>query len=120
MGRGAPCRRRYSRRLSTVRNCASLDQHCPHRLVDQRPRYIFHLHPLPDARRQDEDVFSLAEWIVAQLAIKPGDAWLELGPGLGALTEFALARSACDVAKRSKKPTVILNGVSGGFATGTQ
>ena len=37
---------------------------------------------------------NLAEWIVAQLAIKPGDAWLELGPGLGALTEFALARSA--------------------------
>lgn len=37
---------------------------------------------------------NLADWIVAQLALKPGEAWLELGPGLGALTEFALARSA--------------------------
>jgi 16S rRNA (adenine1518-N6/adenine1519-N6)-dimethyltransferase len=36
---------------------------------------------------------NLADWIVAQLALQPGDAWLELGPGLGALTEFALARS---------------------------
>lgn len=36
---------------------------------------------------------NLAEWIVAQLALKPGEAWVELGPGLGALTEFALARS---------------------------
>ena len=36
---------------------------------------------------------NLAEWIVAQLALKPGEAWLELGPGLGALTEFALERS---------------------------
>jgi len=30
---------------------------------------------------------------VAQLGIKPGEAWVELGPGLGALTEFALKRS---------------------------
>ena len=37
---------------------------------------------------------NLADWSVAQLGLKPGDAWLELGPGLGALTEFALARSA--------------------------
>src|ERR1700755_1753981 len=36
---------------------------------------------------------NLAEWIVAQLELKPGEAWVELGPGLGALTEFALARS---------------------------
>ena len=36
---------------------------------------------------------NLADWIVAQLGLKPGDAWLELGPGLGALTEFALTRS---------------------------
>lgn len=36
---------------------------------------------------------NLADWIVAQLDIKPDDAWVELGPGLGALTEFALARS---------------------------
>jgi 16S rRNA (adenine1518-N6/adenine1519-N6)-dimethyltransferase len=37
---------------------------------------------------------NLAEWIVAQLDLKPGEAWVELGPGLGALTEFALARSS--------------------------
>jgi len=37
---------------------------------------------------------NLADWIVAQLGIKLGDAWVELGPGLGALTEFALKRSA--------------------------
>jgi 16S rRNA (adenine1518-N6/adenine1519-N6)-dimethyltransferase len=37
---------------------------------------------------------NLADWIVAQLKLKPGEAWVELGPGLGALTEFALARSA--------------------------
>ncbi|HEX8310047.1 MAG TPA: 16S rRNA (adenine(1518)-N(6)/adenine(1519)-N(6))-dimethyltransferase RsmA [Chthoniobacteraceae bacterium] len=36
---------------------------------------------------------NLADWIVAQLAIKPGEAWVELGPGLGALTEYALQRS---------------------------
>ncbi|HEY3897807.1 MAG TPA: 16S rRNA (adenine(1518)-N(6)/adenine(1519)-N(6))-dimethyltransferase RsmA [Chthoniobacter sp.] len=36
---------------------------------------------------------NLADWIVAQLGIKPDDSWVELGPGLGALTEFALARS---------------------------
>jgi 16S rRNA (adenine1518-N6/adenine1519-N6)-dimethyltransferase len=37
---------------------------------------------------------NLAEWIVSELDIRPGDPWLELGPGLGALTEYALARSA--------------------------
>src|SRR5437867_11814362 len=36
---------------------------------------------------------NLAGWIVAQLDIQPGEAWVELGPGLGALTEFALQRS---------------------------
>ena len=36
---------------------------------------------------------NLAEWIVAQLDLQPDEAWVELGPGLGALTEFALARS---------------------------
>ena len=36
---------------------------------------------------------NLADWIVAQLKIQPDEAWVELGPGLGALTEFALARS---------------------------
>jgi 16S rRNA (adenine1518-N6/adenine1519-N6)-dimethyltransferase len=37
---------------------------------------------------------NLAEWIVAQLDLQPGEPWVELGPGLGALTEFAVARSA--------------------------
>ncbi len=37
---------------------------------------------------------NLADWIVAQLDLKPGEPWIELGPGLGALTEFALKRSA--------------------------
>src|SRR5438874_1100754 len=33
---------------------------------------------------------NLAEWIVEQLALTPGDHLVEIGPGLGALTEFAL------------------------------
>ena len=37
---------------------------------------------------------NLAEWIVAQLDLGPDDAWVELGPGLGALTEFAARRSS--------------------------
>lgn len=37
---------------------------------------------------------NLAEWIVEQLDLQPDEAWVELGPGLGALTEFLLARSA--------------------------
>jgi 16S rRNA (adenine1518-N6/adenine1519-N6)-dimethyltransferase len=36
---------------------------------------------------------NLADWIVAQLDLKPDQAWVELGPGLGALTEYALQRS---------------------------
>ncbi len=36
---------------------------------------------------------NLAEWIVAQLDLQPDEPWVELGPGLGALTEFAFARS---------------------------
>ena len=36
---------------------------------------------------------NLADWIGAQLSLKPGEPWIELGPGLGALTEFALKRS---------------------------
>ncbi len=36
---------------------------------------------------------NLAEWIVTQSDIQPDEAWVELGPGLGALTEFALPRS---------------------------
>jgi 16S rRNA (adenine1518-N6/adenine1519-N6)-dimethyltransferase len=37
---------------------------------------------------------NLAEWIVAQLDLKPDEAWVELGPGLGALTEYTLRRSS--------------------------
>ncbi len=37
---------------------------------------------------------NLADWIVAQLKIKPDETWIELGPGLGALTEFAVQRSS--------------------------
>jgi hypothetical protein len=36
---------------------------------------------------------NLGEWIVAQLDLQPDEPWVELGPGLGALTEFALERS---------------------------
>ena len=35
---------------------------------------------------------NLAEWIVAQLELQPGDHLVEIGPGLGALTEFAIPR----------------------------
>lgn len=36
---------------------------------------------------------NLARWIVEQTGLAPGEPWLEIGPGLGALTEFALERS---------------------------
>jgi len=42
---------------------------------------------------------NLAEWIVAQLDLQPEEAWVELGPGLGALTEFALALYALAAAR---------------------
>ena len=29
---------------------------------------------------------NLADWIVAQLDLKPNEPWIELGPGLGAQT----------------------------------
>jgi 16S rRNA (adenine1518-N6/adenine1519-N6)-dimethyltransferase len=32
---------------------------------------------------------NLAKWIVEQAGIEPGAPWVEIGPGLGALTEFA-------------------------------
>jgi 16S rRNA (adenine1518-N6/adenine1519-N6)-dimethyltransferase len=37
---------------------------------------------------------NLAAWIVDQLELAPGEPWVELGPGLGALTEFAAAKSS--------------------------
>lgn len=37
---------------------------------------------------------NLARWIVAQLDVQPGDELVEIGPGLGALTETALATGA--------------------------
>ena len=36
---------------------------------------------------------NLAAWIVAQTQIGPHDRWLEIGPGLGALTDIALQQS---------------------------
>jgi len=36
---------------------------------------------------------NLAAWIVDQLELQAGEPWVELGPGLGALTEFAAAKS---------------------------
>ena len=36
---------------------------------------------------------NLARWIVEQTGLAAGEPWLEIGPGLGALTEFALERS---------------------------
>ena len=35
---------------------------------------------------------NLAEWIVAQVELGPGDHLVEIGPGLGALSEFAVPR----------------------------
>lgn len=37
---------------------------------------------------------NVAHWIVDQLELQPGEPWVELGPGLGALTEYALSKSA--------------------------
>ena len=37
---------------------------------------------------------NLAAWIVDQLGIQPAESWVELGAGLGALTEFAVERSS--------------------------
>ncbi|MEQ1859891.1 MAG: 16S rRNA (adenine(1518)-N(6)/adenine(1519)-N(6))-dimethyltransferase RsmA [Chthoniobacteraceae bacterium] len=37
---------------------------------------------------------NVARWIVDQLELQPGEPWVEVGPGLGALTEFAVAKSA--------------------------
>jgi 16S rRNA (adenine1518-N6/adenine1519-N6)-dimethyltransferase len=36
---------------------------------------------------------NLADWIVNQLALRPDEPWIEIGPGLGALTEYAVQRS---------------------------
>ena len=36
---------------------------------------------------------NLADWIISCLELAPGDRWLEIGPGLGALTNVALERS---------------------------
>lgn len=36
---------------------------------------------------------NLARWIVDQLQLQPGEPWVELGPGLGALTQHALRQS---------------------------
>jgi 16S rRNA (adenine1518-N6/adenine1519-N6)-dimethyltransferase len=36
---------------------------------------------------------NVASWIVDQLELQPGEPWVDLGPGLGSLTVFALAKS---------------------------
>lgn len=36
---------------------------------------------------------NLAEWTVSLLHLEAGEPWVEIGPGLGALTEYALQRS---------------------------
>jgi 16S rRNA (adenine1518-N6/adenine1519-N6)-dimethyltransferase len=36
---------------------------------------------------------NLAEWTVDQLDLQPDEPWLEIGPGLGSLTDLALRRS---------------------------
>ncbi len=36
---------------------------------------------------------NLADWTVEQLDIQPDEPWVEIGPGLGSLTDFALKRS---------------------------
>ena len=36
---------------------------------------------------------NLADWIISCLELAPEDRWLEIGPGLGSLTNFALERS---------------------------
>jgi 16S rRNA (adenine1518-N6/adenine1519-N6)-dimethyltransferase len=40
---------------------------------------------------------NLAEWMVEQLGIGPGEPWVELGPGLGALTRFAAKKSGAGI-----------------------
>lgn len=37
---------------------------------------------------------NLARWIVDQVDIQPDEPWVEVGPGLGALTQFAAERSS--------------------------
>jgi 16S rRNA (adenine1518-N6/adenine1519-N6)-dimethyltransferase len=37
---------------------------------------------------------NMARWIARQTGLEPGEAWLEIGPGLGALTEHLLEISA--------------------------
>lgn len=49
---------------------------------------------------------NLARWIVAQLAIRPGDHLVEIGPGLGALTEH-LVHSGCPVTLIEKDGTMV-------------
>ncbi len=36
---------------------------------------------------------NLSDWIISQLSLSPSDRWLEIGPGLGSLTDPALERS---------------------------
>ncbi len=49
---------------------------------------------------------NLARWIVSQLDIQPGDHLVEIGPGLGALTEY-LVRPECQVTVIEKDGTMV-------------
>ena len=57
---------------------------------------------------------NLAEWIVAQLDLNPDDHLVEIGPGLGALTEFALPR--CGSATLIEKDGRLAEFLKGRFA----
>ncbi len=56
-----------------------------------------------------------ANWIVEQLALTPEDHLVEIGPGLGALTESALAR--CGSATLIEKDRRLANALSARFAS---
>lgn len=58
---------------------------------------------------------NLAEWIVAQLQLTPEDHLLEIGPGLGALTEFALPQ--CGSATLIEKDARLANYLGRRFAS---
>jgi dimethyladenosine transferase len=49
---------------------------------------------------------NLARWIVAQLDLQPGEHVVEIGPGLGALTEY-LVESGCHVTCIEKDGTMV-------------
>src|SRR2546426_10383283 len=59
---------------------------------------------------------NLARWIVAQLELAPTDHLVEIGPGLGALTEFALplCRAATLIEKDARLAEFLRERFAGG------